>query len=268
LVASERLHDKTTALSFSASAAVPEQPSTFKAAVDQAIAAAGGKAPEKKKRFEALRQVIGHMTRPEEQKKLRLVNILARTPLSEKARDELLAPFADQADNDALLNDVLNAHPLAARLWGNRVAWLSTENLNYTKHYEEGGDSGLYEDVAKNAKYQATLQHPFFESATLGPYPFNNGLEEIHHLKLQALAYRLGFDLQSDVGIAQFDAFCHNYDISPGEATLDRAHEYPPPLHTYDELPIIKFAGFSEADVPEDYAEYLEEQGLKPATHH
>jgi len=133
---------------------------------------------------------------------------------------------------------------------------LSLENLHYTRRYEENGDTGLYHDVNSDKIYQDALQAPFFDSPTLGPFPFNAGLEEIHHMKLQALAHLLGFDLQSDLGITQFDSFCHNYDISPGESTLERTFSYPPPLHTYDELPIIKFEGWSEADVPEDYEEF------------
>jgi len=268
LVAADRLHDKVTALSFAASTSEQPKPEVFLASLDKAVRAASAKAPEKKKRYEALQQLLIHVGKPETQRKLRLVNILAQSPLSEKAHEELVAPFADQNDNDALLNDVLNAHPLAARLWGNRVAWLAAPNLNYTKHYEEFGSTGLFPDVSAHPAYKEAIDSPTADAPALGPYPFNSGLEEIQHLKMLQLAKLMGFDLQSDIGVASFDSFIHNYEVSPGELTLDRVWSYPPPLHTYDELPILKFYGWDEADVPEDYEDYLHEKGVaKPVPH-
>lgn len=265
LVAAERISEQVpvTALTYPPTSSAVTV-SEFKNNLSEAIKRSLAKNPEKKALYEKFQALIDHATQPEEHRKLRLADMLGKIP--DEAVKELFDPFIDSADDDALLNDVLNPHPLAARLWGDRVAWMGTENLHYTRHFEEGESTGLYKDVTANPKYEEALKSEFFDAPTLGPYPFNSALEEIQHVKLLVLAKMLGFNLDDDIGIAQFDSFCHNYDISPGELTLDRVHEYPPPAHTYEELPIIKFFGWDEADVPEDYPEYLESLKAEQAT--
>jgi len=64
-------------------------------------------------------------------------------------------------------------------------------------------------------------------------------------MKLERLAKDfLRYDLDTEFGLAQFDTFCHEFDISAGEFTLERTHGFPPAHHTYEELPIIKFDGY------------------------
>jgi len=84
--------------------------------------------------------------------------------------------------------------------------------------------------------------------------PFATGGDEIYHQQLLRLATEFyGFDLDSDLGRIQFEMFMHTYDISPGEEYLDRSHPTPTPIHSYDELPIIKYDGYEDSDDPDIY---------------
>jgi len=220
------------------------------------------------KSAEAVVKTVQKISDPKVAKQLKLVDLLSRDEISIEQIARLVEPFQENTPEEAALIDIVNSHPVAERLWGDRMAWLSThENVYYKKHYEEGDESGVYTEASEGVKdHRAKRVEKFLhsdaaEAPVMAYYPFSCAFAEITHWKLQALAIRfLGFDLDSDLGATQFESFCHNYDISPGESTLDRLHRYPPDLHTYEELPIIKFDGWDEADVPEDYPEYLEEQ--------
>jgi len=256
------------ALALSSSYPDKYEPEAFKERVFSVSKKLKEEDPKQAELLTRLENAVELVLQPENQRKLRLLDLLNRVELTSEEKAELLAPFTDKANDDALLNDVLNAHPIAERLWGDRSLFIAADNIHYTKHYEDLDDNGLFKDEHEVDQRQLNaIKEKRFAAPILGPYPFNSGIEEIMHWKLQYLAENfLGFDLESDLGIAQFDSFVHNYEVSPGEETLDRVHGYPPPLHTYDELPIIKFDGWDEADVPEDYPEYVaQQQGAKGA---
>jgi len=262
-----KLQGSSEQVALALAASFPEKydPAAFKERVFSVTRELAEQDPSQVEAAKDLESAIALILEPENQKKLRLLDLLNRVELTSEEKADLLAPFTDKANDDALLNDVLNAHPIAERLWGDRSLMMASENIHYTKHYEVLDDNGLYKDEhhlhPKVAARIPKSQSLFAAAPIMGPYPFNSGIEEIMHWKLQYLAEKfLGFDLTSDLGIAQFDSFVHNFEVSPGEETLDRVHGYPPPLHTYDELPIIKFDGWDEADVPEDYPEYVAQQ--------
>jgi hypothetical protein len=60
--------------------------------------------------------------------------------------------------------------------------------------------------------------------------------EEIIAVKLQ----RLWTEIYPLATLSERWEFAETFDISPGERTLDWVHSYPPPFHTYEELPILK----------------------------
>jgi len=264
-----KLQGTTQEVALALSASYPDkyEPEAFKERVASVSKELKEKDPKQTEHLERLEQAVELILKPENQRKLRLLDLLNRVELSTEEKANLLAPFTDKTDDDAVLNDVLNAHPVAELLWGNRSRIIASDNIHYTKHYEHLDSNDLYkEEGYYNQQKVAKIKEENFDAPILGPYPFNTGIEEIMHWKLQYLAeYYLGFDLASDLGIAQFDSFVHNFEVSPGEETLDRVHGYPPPHHTYDELPIIKFDGWDEADVPEDYPEYVAQQSAKGA---
>jgi len=259
-----KLSGASKEVAIATTSSLPEkyEPEEFRGRVAEVSKKLKAQNPGLAPRVERLEQAVEFILKPENQRKLRLLDLLGRVELSKTEQEQLLAPFADKSLDDALLNDVQNAHPIAERLWGDRMAWMASDNVNYTKHYEDVSDNGLFKDSHDVDQVKLKkVESKRYDAPILGPYPFNSGIEEVIHWKLQLLAEKfLGFDLSTDLGIAQFDSFVHNYEVSPGEDTLDRVHGYPPPLHTYDELPIIKFDGWDEADVPEDYPEYVAQQ--------
>jgi len=213
------------------------------------------KDPENTQFLEDLKAALEEITQPEEQRQLTIIDLLGKADLDDKRELQLLSFFEDQSDPEELLNDVMNPHPIAAKLWGDRVKDLARNNIEYTRHFEEGTES-TWRDINDNPKYQRAFERTQLDSNTPSHPPYSNALEEIFHMKLIRLATEyLHFDLNTDWGIAQFDAFCHEFDISPGEDTLERCHPYPPPHHTYDELPIMKYDGYSEVKISDDEAE-------------
>jgi len=114
-------------------------------------------------------------------------------------------------------------------------------------------DTKIKDMIQKKASIKVALDHAAkHKDFRIGLGAFSTAFDELYHHKLIRLANEFyNFDLSSDVGMIQFELFMHAYDISPGEEGLDRIHSYPTPLHTYEELPIIKFDGFEESDDPE-----------------
>jgi len=193
-----------------------------------------------------------------------ILYLLNTSTLTERQQDELLDVFRDNSkasvDTKVLL-DALNPHPVAKRLWGHRIRHLCTESTEYTKHFEEGGDSNFQTEPTWPKGMKQNLEHPAFNCPPLNPSQFNCAAEDLQHMKLLRLAvdyYEM--DLNTVEGMAAFDLLVHTYDISPGDDTLERTHPSPPDHHTYEELPIIKFDGWEECDEPEEEEEYEEDE--------
>jgi len=170
--------------------------------------------------------------------------------LSVGQSEELLSIFKrDEGVSDSILNDVLNAHPVAAKLLGDRLDIFVNDYMGYTEHYYEGAET-IFPDVTSDPDYMmGWKKDAHFQSPTPNHPPYNSPLEEVYQWKLERLAQILNIDLSTPVGLSQFEIFTHTYDLSPGEPTLDRVHSYPPWYHTYEELPIIKFDGYDPLDV-------------------
>jgi len=183
-----------------------------------------------------------------------IIHMLDKATLDVKQLTRLVSIFNDDSFSESLLNDVLNPHPIAAKLWSDRIAALtSTESwVEYTKTFHEGKVSLFkpFDEIPKLSnwgKQQFFMFNPAYTE-------FNTGLEEILHWKLQRLAGQYyGLDLTVMLDQTRFNEFLHTYEVSPGEDTLDRVHVCPPPHHTYEELPIIKFEGYEESDDPQHH---------------
>jgi hypothetical protein len=52
--------------------------------------------------------------------------------------------------------------------------------------------------------------------------------------------------MTSEEGMAMIDQLVHTYDISSGESTLDRTQPVVMPMHSFDELPIMKYDGYDD----------------------
>eukprot|EP01124_Arcella_intermedia_P006020 TRINITY_DN1352_c0_g1_i1.p1 TRINITY_DN1352_c0_g1~~TRINITY_DN1352_c0_g1_i1.p1 ORF type:complete len:575 (+),score=95.59 TRINITY_DN1352_c0_g1_i1:27-1751(+) len=195
--------------------------------------------------LDKLSKAIQYFGGKDQQKDLLVLSLLSRASLNAADTEKLFSYFEDKETSDELLKNVINPHPIAAKLWMDRMRVLTYDRVQYTQNYSEGAESA-FPDVSESAKtVQIFNTRGSFDSPTPTHPPYNTAMEEVFEMKLDRLAKRFyGYDLSTDFGLSQFDYLTQNYDISPGEATLERTHSYPPPAHTYDELPIIKFDGY------------------------
>lgn len=252
--------------------ATEEEASKFSKDLSDVFNKARSKFPQNKDKLDKLENAIKVMTTKESQKKLRTLSLLEGSNMLASEMEKVLEPFASlsQDVSEDLLNDVANPHAVPLLLWANRMQWLADDHVSYTQEYEEFAANGTFKDIndpkhAGARKFvQDGIEEGRFEDSGIHFYPNNSGFEDVVTAQIELMAERyLGFDLSTDDGVAAFDAFAHSHKISPGEVWLDRVHPYPPPLHTYDELPIIKYDGWDDADVPEEHPQYFEELELK-----
>lgn len=219
---------------------------------------AGGDAA-KIKQSERMKASVDFILEENTQGTLELMQLLQSTPISDRRLNEIAAVFStEKADpaSDDLLNQVLNPHPVAQKLWATRVQYLCMDHTSYTEEFMYGNETlSLREknwprekkpyDIGLIDNEEVLARHEFPRELY-----FNSAQEELFHAKLFRLADDyLDLNLGSDAGILAFENFVHTYDVSPGEATLERCFSGPPPAHTFAELPIIKFDGWEEADV-------------------
>jgi len=221
--------------------------SRFRAAVKIAV----DRHPEFSKRLSTLsKHVEMAVSRKEVFPGQNLLMELSNTELTPVQTDELLSIFTIQPHegaSNAVLNDVLNAHPLAAKMVGERIGEFLKDYVSYTETYKEGADT-LFPDASHDPHVESAYRKDaHFDSPTPNHPPFNSPIEEIYQWKLERLAQIFNFDLGTPLGLSQFEIFSHNYDLSPGDS-LDRVHALPPWYHTYEELPIIKFDGYDPLD--------------------
>jgi len=174
-----------------------------------------------------------------------LVTELLSVELAPALQDELFSVFnSHEGASDSVLNDVLNAHPIAAKLLGDRLETFFTQHYEYTKHYKEGQET-LFPHASTHPRFEKHWKsNTHLESPTPNG-PHNSALDEIYVMKLERLAKQFfHYNLDTPLGLSQFEVLSNTYDLSPGEPSLDRVHGYPPAYHTYEELPIIKYDGY------------------------
>jgi hypothetical protein len=204
---------------------------------------------------------------PSLQGDLEIMSLLRSARLTPRQQDEILSIFRNDSDNvdNTLLLDAVNPHPVSQRLFGHRIRDLCNERTEYVKNFYEGADTTWVRESNWEKGTEEALEQPTFNAPPVNFTEFNTAMDEILHMKLIRLATDFyGLDLNSDIGLMTFDRLVHTYDISPGEETLDRTHPSPPDLHTYEELPIIKYDGWDEADddPPEEYDEFFDNPAL------
>eukprot|EP01125_Pyxidicula_operculata_P022881 TRINITY_DN9653_c0_g1_i1.p1 TRINITY_DN9653_c0_g1~~TRINITY_DN9653_c0_g1_i1.p1 ORF type:complete len:546 (+),score=155.49 TRINITY_DN9653_c0_g1_i1:79-1716(+) len=204
--------------------------------------------PSKAALVEQFKKALAVATDPAEQADNELILLLSKAELSKQQEMEILSQFSDRTESDELLNDVMNPHLIAARLWGDRVEKLHHDNVKYLQTFQEGS-STTFPDVSSSPKFEKQLADKTAGIISPSPIhpPFNTAVEEIAHMKLYRLASEFyGYDLETPLGLAQLDLLVNDFDVSPGEDTVERTQDYPPSFHTFDELPIIKYDGYNE----------------------
>jgi len=176
-------------------------------------------------------------------KDIDVLNMISKARPTQDQLDKILEAFAIKNTSPQFekLNERLQIeNPLGDALWGNYIPALSREILIYTNHFSESPKSRLInvenpEDIPGNI----TIADIIRKSETLPPGR-NTAMEDIMTLKLERLANWYGLDLENENDLIRFNSFMNQFDVSPGERTLDFTVDSPPTEHTFDELPIIK----------------------------
>jgi len=125
-------------------------------------------------------------------------------------------------------------------LWSNYIPALSRDILVYTQHYSESPKPRLKEVDQDNFEKLGIKITDIIRKGEIEPKKRNTAHEDIVSLRLERLANWYGLDLDDENDIIRFNAFMNQFDVSPGERTLDFVHDSLPPEHTFEELPIMK----------------------------
>jgi len=174
-----------------------------------------------------------------------VLNMISKAKPTQDQLDKILETFAVKSAAQGPQLDKINdrlqiSNPIGDALWGNYIPALSREILVYTEHFSEAPKSRLINiESIEDLPGGITLADIIRKGETLPPGR-NTAMEDILTLRLERLANFYGLDLENPNDIIRFNAFMDQFDVSPGERTLDFTTDSPPPEHTYDELPIIK----------------------------
>eukprot|EP01126_Amoeba_proteus_P011542 TRINITY_DN1466_c0_g1_i5.p1 TRINITY_DN1466_c0_g1~~TRINITY_DN1466_c0_g1_i5.p1 ORF type:complete len:660 (-),score=147.40 TRINITY_DN1466_c0_g1_i5:442-2421(-) len=199
-----------------------------------------------------------------------LLSQLLHGNFTERQEDEFFSVFrndflTEEDVSDQILLDVVGPSPVSQRLFGNLIEQLLVPKTDYTGEYFEGGDP-IPNSADALKRFDAKLNEEKAPFLLVPDTKFPTSMEQLNHLRLLKLATEhYDIDIETPSGLAQFDHLIHSFDISPGEPTLDRCHPYVPDLHTYEEMPIIKFDAYEECDddLPEAWGPELSTEEVK-----
>jgi len=103
--------------------------------------------------------VLTTQLNPDIQNNINLAAHLSNLPkLSVSDQEDILESFSSLASDleDSLLNDAVNPHPLAYRLWHPRAQWIDSERISYTKKFEE--HDTFFRPLASHPKAQRLVE--------------------------------------------------------------------------------------------------------------
>jgi len=72
---------------------------------------------------------------------------------------------------------------------------------------------------------------------------FPKALVDDVELHIMYMKLERTFEVLKTTDEAHQKKILENFNVSPGSSTLDWVHNYPPPVHTYEEIPIVKEVG-------------------------
>jgi len=176
-------------------------------------------------------------------KDINVLNMIIKSKPTQEQLDKILETFAVKDSFPGLeqVNERLQTqNPIGDALWGKYIPALSRDILIFTQHYSEAPKPRLITiDDEKNLPNGIKLDEIIRKGETI-PQGRNTAMEDIVALKLERLALWYGLNLENENDLIRFNAFMQQFDVSPGERTLDFTQDAKPPEHTFDELPIIK----------------------------
>jgi len=173
-------------------------------------------------------------------KDLGVVNMIFKAQPTVEQYGAIFDFFADKSappQYDELSQRMQKTNLIGTSLWGTYLPALRTDLIQYTKHYHEAPRTRLLE--LEKLPNNLTLQDVVRKAET-EPDEENTADEEIMDLRLERLSRWYGMDLEDENDAVRFGVFMHEFDLSPGERTLDWCMDSAPPPHTFEELAIIK----------------------------
>jgi len=185
-------------------------------------------------------------------KDVEVINTVIKSKPTPEQLNQILELFASKNTSpqlDSINKRIQTENPIGDALWSHYIPALNKEILVYTQHYSEAPKSRLrnVEDIKDLPTGLSLID--IIRKAEIEPIKRNTAAEDIITLKLERLAEWYGMDLENENDLVRFSVFMHQFDISPGERTLDWTVDSLPPEHTFEELPIIKLV---EGDKIED----------------
>jgi len=219
---------------------------------------------EERETSSLLKEATEYFLSPSIQKNLEILSLLKDSDLTFKQKDDFLQLFANDPSLQAsgmenqVLNNVIHPHWITQDLFGETFySFLANDRVEYTKFFTDGSDSHVkHEHEALQSKNPKESHDLMMENRMLVAPRIDSSLiatacDQVQHYKMMRLLEDYyGIVLNTDRGMMVADTLIHNYDISPGEHTLDRSQAIPMPEHTFDELPIMKFDGWEDSDTP------------------
>jgi len=176
-------------------------------------------------------------------KDLNVLNMVIKSRPTQDQLDKILEAFAVKETSPQLqiINERIQiVNPIGDALWGNYIPALSRDILVFTDHFSEAPRPRMITiEESKDLPDGIKLDEIVRKGETLPPGR-NTATEDIVALKLERLAHWYGLDLENENDLIRFNSFMQQFDVSPGERTLDFTLDAHPPEHTFDELPIIK----------------------------
>jgi len=172
-------------------------------------------------------------------KEIEVFEMISRANPTETQLDAILNVFAEKLTPDLEESNrrlQLN-NPIGNTLWGTYISALSNPVVEYTEHYNEASHQRV-RDLEKLPEGINMID--IIRAAETNTIRHNTSDEEILDGRLDRLAGWYGLDLRNPEDSIKFDLFLHEFDVSPGERTLDNVMDYPAIPHTYEELPVTK----------------------------
>jgi len=173
-----------------------------------------------------------------------VIDMIINANPTEEQLKSLLDMFDDKKGSHELyeLNRKLQCNNvIGQQLFGTYIPAISRDLIHFTEHYHEAPRDKVIEteDIPDQVKSKYSLID-LVRMAETKPREFNTALEQITDMKIERLASWYGWNVDIEKDLYEFNLFMNEFDLSPGERTLEWCLDTHPPEHTMEELPIIK----------------------------
>jgi len=187
-----------------------------------------------------LERVKSVVTSPK-MKDIEVIDLIVSSNPSSEQMESILELFVDKSQSPSQYQDINKRiqkfNPIGEALWSSYIPALSQDHIQFTEHYSEEPNSRLrnISDLPSGMSLADIIR-----TGETEPKVPNTAHEQIMDLKLKRLARWYGMNLENENDMIKFNIFMKEFDVSPGEKTLEWTVPSNPPEHTFEELPIIK----------------------------